>query len=84
MLMRGNVSTISRDLNASQVGFFFLNADCELILAPERRNNEIARIDYLGANHPRRIRLQRYVLSRQSNLVDVYPSCRACSQRVCA
>jgi len=31
VLMRGNVSAISRDLNASQVGFIFLNADYELI-----------------------------------------------------
>jgi hypothetical protein len=39
-LMRGNVSTISRDLNSSQVEHIFPNPNHWLIRLPERWRNE--------------------------------------------
>ena len=58
VLMRGNVSTISRDLNASQVGCAFPNVDDGLIWSLERRNNKKFRADYASTHHSRRIRFQ--------------------------
>jgi hypothetical protein len=52
VLIRGNVSTLSRDLNTSQVGYAYLNLDEGLIRLLERWYDKNPRVDYLGSHHP--------------------------------
>jgi FKBP12-rapamycin complex-associated protein len=52
VLIRGNVSTISRDLNASQVGWVFCNIEDELNYLLEQRDNK-ERANYLGSHYSR-------------------------------